>query len=234
MESQKKMLKFALFALLICGSLNVNAQVTIGTQEAPVSGALLDLKEYADRADSVSANHGVVLPRVRLQNIYTLAPLVTETETDAIKKAHIGLTVYNLTYTDPFTSGIYFWNGSRWVKQLSALGSWFYMPPFPLNVEFTSPVGAAANNKTVNLSETYKKQFYPIVPTHTKQVTGTPLLNTVVPDEDYNFYVVGYDETVFDAASISLNVVGSDVLLHYTVKESASDSTYMNIIMVRK
>lgn len=115
---------FLLFSISLA---NLQAQVTIGSGAEPQGGALLDLKENKDTDHN--STKGVLYPRVRLSKRDELYPMYgdanspnTEYETNkiALKKAHTGLVVYNLTSntsqttTDVFQPGIFYWDGEQW------------------------------------------------------------------------------------------------------------------------
>ncbi len=68
-----------LFLTAICSLvlLNLSAQVTIGSDQAPVRAALLDLKDKNANAQNItSESGGLVLPRVKLTNRETLDPFI--------------------------------------------------------------------------------------------------------------------------------------------------------------
>lgn len=107
-----------IFAALMC--INLNAQVTIGSQHKPNIGALLDLKMN----DEVEANStkGLLFPRVELKNIRTepdLATTMGTTSGSLDPQAHIGLIVYNTgkketSEEERFCPGMHVWNGEEW------------------------------------------------------------------------------------------------------------------------
>jgi len=108
---------FALFS-----TLTLKAQVTIGTQEAPVQGALLQLKTIGDAASNgdVNATKGFNFPRVALVKQKQLQPMYSASEainlSSSVKLAHKGLVVYNLT-DDPnenLSVGLNYWDGEQW------------------------------------------------------------------------------------------------------------------------
>lgn len=102
------------------------AQVTIGSDIPPEKGALLDIKtQIADVNNLISSSGGIVLPRVRLADINTLEPFIAtdDPDLDALKKSHVGLTVYNLTETAPLMPGLYVWNGQKWMQKGAGGGS---------------------------------------------------------------------------------------------------------------
>ncbi|MDR2627733.1 MAG: hypothetical protein LBC40_06840 [Dysgonamonadaceae bacterium] len=110
-----------LLCLALCAG-SAQAQVTIGSGEQPVKGALLDIKEQAANSDNVTSTRGgLLLPRVKLKNKSTLEPFIPITDPDwvnqatsRIKELHAGLIVYNLTTVNPFRPGVYVWDGSQW------------------------------------------------------------------------------------------------------------------------
>lgn len=104
---------FTLFVLLVC-LLKVEAQITIGSNTKPVSGALLELKEN----DNIGNNStkGLLLPRV---NITTLDNLKADIDIgNQSVESHTGLIVYNpIEHIEQcliIPQGIYIWNGKQW------------------------------------------------------------------------------------------------------------------------
>lgn len=106
---RKNMKKINLFVLIIVSILSpLYGQITIGSGQKPVTGALLDLKE-----DDITTK-GLGLPRVALtdkNNIATDIFGVTAENADA----HIGLLVYNINEcVIGIEKGLYVWVGSNW------------------------------------------------------------------------------------------------------------------------
>jgi hypothetical protein len=101
LKKMKKVLFFSLF-LFFYGAAGVKAQVTIGKNEAPHPGSVLDLR---------SADKGLLLPRVNISDANNFQ-LWADKEDEAI-----GMLVYNINaaMTDGQGAGIYVWNGSKWV-----------------------------------------------------------------------------------------------------------------------
>lgn len=110
---------FTIFVLTMISPLS--GQVTIGSTDQPVSGALLDLKE------SGTTQKGLGMPKVKLTKINKLYPMFWNTnsnsedpaytadETD-INIAHTGLLVYNtgINYVEKLFPGLYVWDGAKW------------------------------------------------------------------------------------------------------------------------
>lgn len=93
--------------------LDINAQVTIGYDQDPARGALLQLKEN----DNINNNStkGLGLPRLELTDLESLTDIIGNP--DPIE--HIGLLVYNVnnsfcTNPNPIHRGIYVWIGNSW------------------------------------------------------------------------------------------------------------------------
>ena len=106
-----------LSAILFFRAETIMAQVTIGFEAEPVKGAVLDIKTQAADADNItSATGGIVMPRMKLQSINTLEPMISIGDPDIaeLKLLHTGLIVYNLTSDTSFKEGLYVWNGTQW------------------------------------------------------------------------------------------------------------------------
>lgn len=142
MKTNFTTIKLLVCLLLGCISSVTNTQITIGTAEAPASGALLDLKTIKGVTNgAANSTKGLVLPRVALESNDDLYPMFSDSKTDYlankedIDKAHTGLIVYNLndlniTITYPSTEceparvtndggvqpGIVVWTGEKWVN----------------------------------------------------------------------------------------------------------------------
>ncbi|MCD7973808.1 MAG: hypothetical protein LUG18_14315, partial [Candidatus Azobacteroides sp.] len=115
----KKMIFFPVFLLCI---LHGKAQVTVGMDEAPAVGALLDLKDEAETNGEKNAGKGVKFPRVELSGLNTLEPLLSAQQAadDDQKKIHKGLVVYNVSETAGLQEGLYYWDGNGWNYARSA------------------------------------------------------------------------------------------------------------------
>lgn len=95
-------------------------QVTIGLDEKPVSGSLLQLKTLSDASSAGGANceKGVGMPRIILTHKYDLTDILSN-PTENQKLTHVGLLVYQMGYqSDPvrgdFCPGLYVWDGNEW------------------------------------------------------------------------------------------------------------------------
>ncbi|MFT4222594.1 FISUMP domain-containing protein [Dysgonomonas sp.] len=93
-------------------------QVTIGSNNPPNNGALLDLNDQKpDATDNTTAKKGMMLPRVELSDLNKLYPMFNSGYAAGEDKIHTGLTVYNLKQCDgKFARGVYTWTGTEWVQ----------------------------------------------------------------------------------------------------------------------
>ena len=122
----KKVLYLILFLLFI-NTFVGKAQVTIGFNEDPASGALLQLKEVSDQSGTTAnATKGLLMPRVELTNPNELYPMFEQSSGSGVPtaeyvqkkpgldKSHTGLIVYNVKVTNYFCPGLYVWDGQTW------------------------------------------------------------------------------------------------------------------------
>ncbi|MDR2056839.1 MAG: hypothetical protein LBP83_00865 [Dysgonamonadaceae bacterium] len=207
--------KAGLFALLVALlTFNAKAQVTIGDITTPNKHAILELKTAGD-------GRGLLLPGVKLEGLTATTPSFTSDDVPQ------GLLVYN-TGADAsslLTEGLYYWNGSHW----EATGNnWFYMPATTFNTDSSKP--ASENSK--DLYAVYAAQFASSA-TQVIGSTGAPAIHTLIPAiparTDFYYYVISYDTTVFD--NISINANGE---MTYDLLKDGDESTYINIVFVRK
>ncbi|MDR1563091.1 MAG: hypothetical protein LBS54_08460 [Dysgonamonadaceae bacterium] len=115
---------FLIAIIVIAANMSsIMAQVTVGSTEKAVEGALLQVKTVDDdvSAGGYNAEKGIALPRVALVSDTLLSPMY---ETDAaksliheIKSGHKSLTVFNVTTDEDnnLSEGIYYWDSVKWV-----------------------------------------------------------------------------------------------------------------------
>jgi hypothetical protein len=110
-------------AVFIFAAYSASAQVSVGNNQKPVEGALLQLKTSEVTGDAANATKGLEYPRVNLSVRTELYPMFGSTGNEtggydinkaALKLSHTGLTVYNLTQSANWNEGLYVWNGERW------------------------------------------------------------------------------------------------------------------------
>jgi hypothetical protein len=122
-----------LLVIVVLGSANLNAQVTIGSENGPIAGAILQLKETEVNDNSPNSSKGIELPRVELTDKNQLFPMFQSDgaggyitgSTPYVKATedakHTGLLVYH-TGTTQISEGIYCWDGQEW---LPTQGAWY-------------------------------------------------------------------------------------------------------------
>ena len=197
----------ALFSLFVSHSY---AQVTIGSQDAPAAGAVLELK---------SDNLGFLPTRIALVSPGNPRPLSTTTHVQ-------GMVVYNTTVSDSLKTGLYYNTGSKWVS-LSAepftKEKWFYMPAISFDTSTNGTYSKELYNEFVKQLSTSGGLVVPSA--------GAPakVLATVPKASDLNYYVTAYDDKVFRNISIDANG-----RMQYEIIGIASDSTFLNIVFVEK
>ncbi|MGS4344663.1 hypothetical protein ACKUSY_03480 [Myroides odoratus] len=208
----KKTILFAFLFVLTIGS-EIYGQTVIGGATYPVEGALLDLKEYKANTENITANKGLLLPRVKLTSLTSLLPLV-QTETVANKSEHIGLQVYHIG-DDDIPAGVKVWNGEMWTGGASnEPAPWIYMPAFPIEMYKTT-------EQKINLYAEYKKQI------------GDTSAMTIWKENEVKFVVTAYDATAFSTAPTIKIENGKQYLVYKAAPNRLTASSYLNIIIVK-
>lgn len=210
--------------------LSINAQVkikdgTIASADAPMSSAVLEIE---------SSNKGLLLPRVALTATNVASPLSSAMGVLA------GMTVYNTATSGSgdtgVTPGVYYNDGSKWVRAAGGGSStsampWFYMPSIAIPVSYTTE---SDRSKTINLYEEYKRQMN-TSGTNSRIVSSDnsqPSVLSSVPTADrFIYYVTDYDPNLFETVAVSPSGV-----LTYKIKTGAvaTSESYMNIVFVAK
>lgn len=116
-----RLILFVSLSLLL--ATHLNAQVTIGVDKDPLSGALLQLKQNDNTAEN--ATKGLGMPRVKITDLTptTKAGLSQSIGGDSSEEwdldEHIGLLVYNVSEDLcieplPLQKGMHVWTGTEW------------------------------------------------------------------------------------------------------------------------
>lgn len=108
MNRSRLLLLISLFFLF---SNFIRAQVTIGSNNPPVEGALLQLKEN-DNKEANSAK-GLMLPRLQLTGHNLDVISINSGDTPDM---YVGLTVWNVRGVGDICKGVNVWNGNKWVS----------------------------------------------------------------------------------------------------------------------
>lgn len=106
--------KLSMVGLLPLFCILVSAQVTIGSDKAPVHGALLQLKQN-DNVDEANSVLGMMLPRLQLtaHNLDSIDTAPSDTP-----NMYTGLTVWNVRGVGDICKGVQVWDGERWVSPM--------------------------------------------------------------------------------------------------------------------
>jgi len=109
------------------------SQVTIGSNQEPVAGSILDLKENKPDGQNITSNRGLGMPRVLLTDMKNLYPMFSgdtdyennvNNKRDEENSKHVGLVVYNTNVcANPNSAdaeGLYVWSGSEWMSLMSS------------------------------------------------------------------------------------------------------------------
>lgn len=117
---KNNLIKVYFTLLLLVSSISITAQTTFGSLDAPVDGALLQLKNFDNSStnSTVNADKGLLLPRVKLtdiHNLYPMFPLDYNKQAEDFK--HTGLFVFNTNDNlfDGDGQGCYLWDGTKWM-----------------------------------------------------------------------------------------------------------------------
>lgn len=204
------MKKLLISSVLFLAVISAKSQVSIGLDASvPNEDAILDLQ---------AQNKGFLLPRVKLISSDKPSPLKNHVE---------GMTVYNTaisgsgaTYVSP---GLYYNDGTSWIRLPLGYTNWFYMPSIP----FKTSDNATAQTK--DLYAEYTKQFGGTSGNFAKSASAPATIPYLPTATDLYYYVTDYDPEVFSNISISNNGV-----MTYDVKAAATDYTFINIVFVLK
>jgi len=234
MKLQKHRLLFLVISLFTV--YNIEAQVTIGSDNEPNTGALLDVKEFTSD-DPITAKRGIGVPRVNLTDLTQLYPMF-ENDNDYINNTggkrdsenlkHTGLVVYNLRGSVParasYEDGLYLWDGERWLRiytdQPNKTQEFFYMPS--IEIDLSAP-------NSIDLYQRYLDQFSG--PTLSSHPIEAPAIH-YYQREDLYYYVTEHGENLFQSTSLSQGGVFT-----YTPNSNLPDDiccSYINIVFVVK
>jgi len=194
-------------------TMQLKAQVTIGTLKEPDKNALLDLRQ--DNADN-SSTKGLLLPRVKLSSTGEAAPMTAPVEK--------GMIVYNTESAGDVMPGVYYNDGTKWVGTQDK--KWFYMPAFNL------PVTTIQNGLKCDLYAEYKKQF---TKSANAQFFSSDAAATTVqpifPADRLEYYVTAFDTGTFLTIT---DVDAAGVMTYNVTSLNIPEGSYINVIFVVK
>jgi len=230
-SKMKKILGVIIFLSI---TYTLQAQVTIGQQTEAAKGALLDIKEFEPDSENATTTKGFTLPRVELENKYSLSPIAS---VSSKKSDYTGMTVYNLseiTATNSQNSlkkGINIWDGDKWVYMGNESSpAFFYMPPFNL------PLGNLQEVKSVDLYTEFTKRFpqNKADPTSENPLYVTSEKDETIPPGFYKRNELHYVVTGYSDEITVISVDNNGVMSYKTNSLTASDNSFINIILVVK
>jgi len=208
-------LKFYLLVIVSILAVNIKAQVTIGSVDAPEKGAALELKN-----DKL----GFLPTRVDLVSLRLPDPLPIHVE---------GMIVYNKTVSekDTLQTGYYYNNGERWLRFTASsffTENWFYMPSIVFE---TGDLSMLDKIQTKDLYKEFQLQINDAGYKGLVSSEGAPKppLSYVPSKTDLYYYVTDYDKDVFEILSID-----KSGLMTFKIIAPAKDDTFINIVFVEK
>jgi len=218
----KKILFVSLW-FVIANVTNCLGQVTIGSNSKP--NATLDVRSQGNIATS---HDGIIAPKLTGDQLAGKDRSAYGADQDgAIVYVTAAASAANLTgetanVTEP---GYYYYNYSSdvWLEfgQAASGPEWFYMPPSLIN---TDP----GSGKTIDLFDAYNKSVTNSI-TSTGATRTFPVINPVLTRNAYNFYVLGYDATLF--ANISIDIDG---VMTYDIIGRSTNESYITIAFAKK
>jgi hypothetical protein len=215
MKTRTKLAALLMLLMVLSVPCSAFGQVTIGAGTPPTTGSVLDLQS--------NSKLGMLLPRLELTSTVSPAPLEGGRHVE-------GMTVYNTNRENDVDEGIYYNDGTKWIKieQQSKAGEWFYMPSFNLPL---SP--APATGLSFNLYEVYRRQFTrsgnepQFVSSNTSAGTVTPQMYEA---DELNFFVTAYPTSVLKIHSIS----AAGVMSYDVLSPNVPEGGFINVVFVVK
>ena len=196
------------FVIALLFSLPLKAQVTIGANDLPNPSSMLDIRS--------NDHYGLLLPSLKLTS--------TTDSTVLAGGVHVpGMVVYNTETTGDVRPGVYYNDGTKWVKMGER---WFYMPSFNLPI-------TATGSFTCDLYKTYKDQFTKAGNTQFVSSNTSVSVTNVQPvyaSDQLDYYV-----TAYSTDCITITGINSAGVMSYTVKSTnVPEGSFINVIFVVK
>jgi len=210
--------------VILSAVIKTNAQVTIGEDQTP--NATLDVRSKATMPSVVD---GILTPKLTGDQLTAKNSVYNAPQDGALVYVTAAATAPAGKTINVKAPGYYYFDAqvkNVWVSISQGKSDWFYMPPVPINVD-------TGNGKTMNLFSAYSASVTPASGASGSVGSGsTPFtdVSEIGSATDYDYYVVGFDPTVFEIVSIS-----TSGLLTYNIKKTPTDnSCFINVVFVRK
>lgn len=161
---------------------------------------------------------GLITPRLTGDELKAKDALYTATQNSTVIYATVAVTIGSAKTLNVTSPGFYYYNSnlSKWMGL--NMPRFFYMPSIYFD---TTMLG----NFSKDLYQLYSDQFTLPKAKNPSAPSSIP----VVGRNDLNYYITSFDATVFTNVLISDSGVVS-----YTVSNSASDGSFLNIVFVVK
>jgi len=204
---------------------NCVAQVTIGSNDKPNS--TLDVRGQGNVATS---HDGIIAPRLTGDQLASKDPSAYGADQDgAIVYVTAAASVSNRTgkVINVKAPGYYYYDYAdnvweeiaQFQSQSQSQSGWFYMPPSLID---TDP----GIGKTIDLFATYNASITNSIKSGS---TDFSTIEPILTATDYDYYILGYDATLF--ANISLSTTG---IMTYDVIGRATNESYITIAFAKK
>jgi hypothetical protein len=216
---------FILFLLLVIANItNCMAQVTIGANSVP--NATLDVRS---QSNSLTSHDGIIAPKLTGNQLANKDASAYAADQDgavvyvtaAASEEYLTGKTVNITspgfYYYCFTENVWIELGKG--KQSPPKPEWFYMPPSLIN---TDP----GTGKTIDLFAAYNTSYTNSIKSGNLDFSE---INPILTTADYDYFVLGYDTTLFANISIS----PSGVMTYDIIGRAVTDS-YITIVFLRK
>lgn len=214
----KKVL-FAMLLFVIANITNCAAQVTIGSNTRP--NATLDVRSQGNVATS---HDGIIAPKLTGDQLAGKDPSAYGADQDgAIVYVTAAVSAVNQTgkTVNIKAPGYYYYDyaDNVWEGLEQAKSEWFYMPPTLIDTE-------PGTGKSIDLFAAYNASVTHSIKSGSNDFSANDPILTAV---DYDYYILGYDATLFANISISLKGV-----MTYDIIGRATNESYITIALAKK
>ena len=215
---------YVMLAFVAMNITNSAAQVTIGSTDEP--NATLDVRS---NSTNLKAPDGIIAPRLTGDELFAKNGIYGTDQNDALVYVTAAASPDNQVgkTINVKAPGYYYYDATNSVWTTFATDNqkveWFYMPSSLLDV-----VPDTQEPKTADLFAMYKDD---ITTSSVSSDASHPFVEfrPELTADDFYYYVVGYDKTLFSNISIS-----NKGIMTYTVLKEADEDSYIDIAFVRK